>query len=203
MENSQTTEKVYKILNGKQSVDNYPYGRLQCTRTIEVEYNKKRGYRIVTQTINPKTGRLNAPKKSTYSQYIVLFQQEETGHSKGLSFSLNGDESIDLFIKFLKNHSDQLEFTTEQSQDLFIQIISSIKVGAEWISFRIAPEGEPYTVRTYLEDTKLKEVIALYGKKANIKEILNLDLNFTEARLKHEDKENGEAIRSFTSRRIV
>lgn len=50
----------------KITVENYPYGRLQCKATFSLEFKEAKGYRTVRQTINPKTGRINNPKKSTY-----------------------------------------------------------------------------------------------------------------------------------------
>ena len=45
-----------KTINKKFSVDNYPYGfTLKTTCYFWVEFNKKRGFRICKQTINPKT----------------------------------------------------------------------------------------------------------------------------------------------------
>lgn len=185
--------KNYKILTGTQSTDNYPYGRLRCTRTMKLEFKKNHGYRIQTQTINPKTGRLNAPKNSTYYTYCTLIEEAETGYSKGLTFSLNGDEAIQIFLDFLKLHKDFLTFTTEESQHLYAQIIASLKIGAQWMKLRIPAEGEPPMTHQYLDALKMKEILHFYKEKADIKEILTLGLNLNEIRKKYEDKENGDS----------
>jgi len=60
--------------NEKVEVANYPYGyTLKTTLFDTIEFNAKKGYRHVTQTINPKTGKLNAPKKSTYYAFTVRY----------------------------------------------------------------------------------------------------------------------------------
>lgn len=60
-------------------VEDYPYGfTLRTTMMVWLEQNKN-GYRLVTQTLNPKTGKENAQKKSTYSQLARLYLDEQ-GH---------------------------------------------------------------------------------------------------------------------------
>lgn len=66
-------------------VDDYPYGSLKCKMFFWIETVKNKGDRYVTQSINPKNGRENAPKKSTYSAFMYLFVNEK-GHVKPASF---------------------------------------------------------------------------------------------------------------------
>jgi len=48
-------------------VDDYPYGYRQRTSIrYWMEHDTKRGWRMASQTRNPKTGRWNAPKRGTY-----------------------------------------------------------------------------------------------------------------------------------------
>lgn len=53
--------------------EDYPYGSLRCQRRVWLEQTK-RGYRLVTQTSNPKRGNdwNNAPKKGTYTVFAVM-----------------------------------------------------------------------------------------------------------------------------------
>lgn len=95
-----TTEKV--------TVQNYPYGfTLKTTLTDYVEFDKKKGYRHCTQTVNPKNGRLNNPKKSTYCPLMVRFYNEE-GHIKTKCFDFNGVDEINRGAKFLSENLDLL-----------------------------------------------------------------------------------------------
>ncbi len=72
-------------------VDDYPYGRDTTTAkfTVERERRPRRAdpsksrhlfkefrYRAVMQTVNPKTGVLNKPKKATYSGSVKFFMHE-------------------------------------------------------------------------------------------------------------------------------
>jgi len=63
-------------------VDDYPYGfRLRCKIRYWLEYAPKKGFRLCSQTTNPKVAyeKWNAPKKSTYSLLAVMGLDEE-GH---------------------------------------------------------------------------------------------------------------------------
>lgn len=63
-------------------VENYPYGfRLRTQIRYYVE-TTKRGQRFVSQTLNPKTKLWNKPKKSVYSQIILVGKEAETGYIK-------------------------------------------------------------------------------------------------------------------------
>ena len=78
----------------KVEVPDYPYGyKLRCTLYDWMEYKPKHGYRHVTQTVNPKNGRLNKPKAGQYYPLLVRYYNEE-GHIKTMGFGFNGDEDI-------------------------------------------------------------------------------------------------------------
>jgi hypothetical protein len=60
----------------------YPYGfRLRCERRRWIETTKN-GDRFCSQTMNPKTGRWNKPKKSTYVGIGVMVQYDENQGEK-------------------------------------------------------------------------------------------------------------------------
>lgn len=63
-------------------VKDYPYGfRLRTSMFYWIETVAKKGDRFCSCTINPKNGRLNAPKKSTFSNIGVMFL-DENNHVK-------------------------------------------------------------------------------------------------------------------------
>ena len=50
---------------------NWPYGTKRTTATFTIEANK-RGERVSRVTINPKNGRVNKPKSTTYSPKVRI-----------------------------------------------------------------------------------------------------------------------------------
>lgn len=78
-------------------VNDYPYGFvLRCKIRYWLEYNPKHGYRLCSQTTNPRRPSevWNKPKKSTYAPLGVM-GLDSKGHVQwtGLSmYSLTGDE---------------------------------------------------------------------------------------------------------------
>lgn len=79
--------------------DSYPYGRLRCQAKWWIEDNGKKGQRVCFQTINPKNGRVNAPKKGTYSPICVLYVNPENGHVESDSISpYDNAEKLQAFL---------------------------------------------------------------------------------------------------------
>lgn len=64
-------------------VDDYPYGfRLRCKIRYWIEHHPKHGFRLVSQTTNPKLSRevWNKPKASIYSAVVLVMGLDEQGH---------------------------------------------------------------------------------------------------------------------------
>lgn len=57
----------------------YPYGRLKTSMHFFVEHNGKKGWRPVTQSINPKNGRLNNPHAGVYSSFPIYVVEVKPG----------------------------------------------------------------------------------------------------------------------------
>lgn len=78
-------------------VDDYPYGfRLRCKVRYWLDYNKRHGVRLVSQTSDPKHGhRWNKPKYSTYSRFGGCMYLDEQDHVQwsGLSEYSTGAEA--------------------------------------------------------------------------------------------------------------
>lgn len=113
-----TSEKV--------AVENYPYGfTLKTTLFDSIEFKKGKGYRHVTQTINPKNGKLNKPKASTYVPLMVRFY-DENGHIKTNSFDFNGAKEMNRAAKFVNENFDL--FTADEIKYIYSQMLSSAKL---------------------------------------------------------------------------
>lgn len=64
-------------------VDDYPYGfKLRCKIRYWLEYKNGQGFRLVSQTTNPKVaGEVwNKPKASTYSPISAVMFLDDNGH---------------------------------------------------------------------------------------------------------------------------
>jgi hypothetical protein len=118
-----------KSINQKEVVTNYPYGRLQCEATFSLEFNSKKGFRSVFQTVNPKTGRLNAPKKSTYSTFAFMYIADN-GHVKFGGYGISGYEDVNKVFKFISDNEKELELTSEMIEFLSLSSIACIKGNA-------------------------------------------------------------------------
>lgn len=86
-------------------VDDYPYGRQRTQIRYWIESKPKHGDRSMAQTLNPKNGRWNKPKPSTYSAVLVMYlEPQEDGRE---------------FVKF---HGLGLWKTTEEAE-AFIALV--------------------------------------------------------------------------------
>jgi hypothetical protein len=92
-----------QILSGHTSpetayvVEDYPYGfTLRCKMRYWLEFSPKRGFRLMSQTTNPKRGNVwNKPKASTYMRFGGCMYLDDQGHVQwsGLSEYCTGAEA--------------------------------------------------------------------------------------------------------------
>jgi hypothetical protein len=120
-------ELNYEVLSGHDCFENavsvydYPYGRLRTEMRFWIESKPKHGYRLVTRSLNPKNGRWNNPKKTTYSAFLSLVKMKENGHIKTIGFSNYTEESK--IQDFLNIHREYFS----QDQINLIEAIIKIK----------------------------------------------------------------------------
>ena len=84
-------------------VPDYPYGfRLRTQIRYWTEAVPKKGVRFVSQTMDPKTGRWNKPKKSTFARFATAMYLDENGHvqTKTLSEYSKASEFADYLRVF-------------------------------------------------------------------------------------------------------
>ena len=133
--------EVYHIKE-KLTTDSYPYGRERATAFFSVESNTK-GMRTEFQTINPKNGRLNAVKKSTYYHVILPIKKEDQKIDFCGYLDFNGTENINKGLYFMEDFKEL--FTSDQIKQIALTILGMSKVnakamviyaGAEWESLK-------------------------------------------------------------------
>lgn len=139
-----------KILSGHTNeenafvVEDYPYGfRLRTKIRYWIESTKRRGDRFCSQTLNPKTGRWNKPKKDTYSAVLVMVQKDN-GYigRKGLSYSTD-EKAYKDFIEFCKD----FEFNELQKNELkvvkaYIKAYEGVTFECHAVKYRNKYTGE-------------------------------------------------------------
>jgi hypothetical protein len=162
------TASKFELLTGRQSVDNYPYGRLRCTMYFEVEYVSGKGYRCVTQSINPKNGMLNKPHKSTYSHFSFMVRNNENGHIEFKGFSFYDYDSIIKAQALLKQYN--FKFTHKESQDLWALAITCIRGNARYTRLK-----DGVTTEQFLDATKVREMIIRFKENRDFNDIQEID----------------------------
>lgn len=116
-------------------VDGYPWGfrlRTQIRYWIETSNAKNGGQRFVSQTVNPKTGRWCAPKKSTYSPIMIMLLDEK--NHVGCT-SLNFNASEERVNEFKDKHLEKLD---DFQRNALKEIIAYTKVMKN-VTFSVEP----------------------------------------------------------------
>jgi len=90
-------------------VENYPYGRLRCKIWFWIEHKASKGYRFMSRTENPKNGRMNAPKASTYMEFAGAMYLDENEHVQWAG--LHAYSSPEVILTFVKNFPEYSERT--------------------------------------------------------------------------------------------
>jgi len=106
-------------------VKDYPYGYKKTSMFFSLEFVPKKGFRSVRQSINPKTGVLNKPKKSTYYPAMVMYKNED-GHIKFLVLDFYDNKGKDRDYTFLANNFDL--FTSDEMKSISAYALMMLKV---------------------------------------------------------------------------
>lgn len=128
-------------------VEDYPYGfRKRTSIRYWVERNKK-GYRFVSQTLDPKRNRWNAPKASTYTQGpLFMYVNKETGHVNHRNYS-GGAGQIDTLIRDFydmpRTHLSEILASLSATRDFYKREVELLKKGITGMTIN----GEPVAPR--------------------------------------------------------
>ena len=91
----------YDSMENSYLVGDYPYGaRLRCKIRYWLEVSGSKGFRFCSQTEDPRNGRWNNPKKSTYATLAGCLYLDEKDHVQwdGLTEYSDGAKALD-FVK--------------------------------------------------------------------------------------------------------
>lgn len=101
---------IVKALYGHDSfetaytVQDYPYGRQRCVMYFWLETKPSKGVRLVTQSTNPKNGRLNKPHPGIYSLITANMYLDENEHCQWTT--VNEYHEPQIVIDFIRNFPD-------------------------------------------------------------------------------------------------
>lgn len=118
---------IVKVLTGHVSaetayiVDDYPAGfRLRCKKRVWLEHSEGKGFRLCSQTTNPKkSGEVwNAPKKSTYMMLGVM-GLDEKGHVTWTACSIYDFSKVE---EFGKEYGHSFDKTQQGVHDLSLKM---------------------------------------------------------------------------------
>ena len=109
----------------KIEVKDYPYGYLKTSMFFSVEFKASKGFRAVRQSINPKTGVLNKPKKGVYSDIILLDVNDE-GFASFKHGQFYKQEDLNELMDYLSENFEL--FTPEQVEYLYMKVIGFLKM---------------------------------------------------------------------------
>jgi len=144
-------------------IDDYPYGfTLRCMMRCWIE-TTRHGQRYVTQTSNPKRAGIvwNKPKSSTYSDIVVMFQ-DENGHVHNDGFSITYRDEADLDA-FIEKYGEALQ--DERNQNM-IDTARAIFRARKYVTVKIVSPEEKQTPEEEKEvmDHARRAVIHEYRK---------------------------------------
>ena len=81
-------------------VENYPYGSHRTQVRYWLEYKPKHGFRFISQSRNPMTGRWNNPHKSTYMGTAAAMYLDEKSHVQWAGLHItSGVEAVSAFVR--------------------------------------------------------------------------------------------------------
>lgn len=114
---------IFKSSQGQHTSENYPWGyKLKTKALFFMEFNPKKGFRLVQITTNPKTGRECKPKKSTYCDDGLDFLYfNEENHVKRFCYSFN--DTLEKKIEAAKIICHLWDYYTELEQRYLLNLL--------------------------------------------------------------------------------
>ncbi|TXH19284.1 MAG: hypothetical protein E6R03_00765 [Hyphomicrobiaceae bacterium] len=169
------------------TTDDYPWGRqLRCVRSmwleldgIRVDKKGKRslgkGFRVVTQTIDPRDGRVCDMKAGTYCAdgMIVLYTDAATGYTEHAWLRFNGDQECAKAAAFLAEHPEIADLLPPEAHEYCWHVLRSCLVG----NARYTPWLPEVTKDQIREALCLDAIMAAIEAKAPITALATIGLD--------------------------
>lgn len=130
-------------------VPNYPYGRLRTSMFYWIESNKK-GDRVCSRTINPKTGKLNKVHTGVYSPFKYLYL-DEIGHVQNGGVNGYKSEFPEQF-KFILESIGEENLQEVQKENLRVNYYMLLRGGAPYVAVKYS-DAKKEEFKTWVLDT--------------------------------------------------
>lgn len=160
-------------------VADYPYGfRLRTQIRYWVE-TTGRGQRLVSQTMDPKRGRWNKPKASTYSN-IVLAALDENRHVVNVGISTYSLEEAQAFEAAYGAALSQYQHAELTNMQKLLEVYAKVEYSARVKKFRNLRTGEISSSVSVFDLGDVVEVNDL-GDPVDVKAEKDIDRDITRA----------------------
>jgi hypothetical protein len=133
----------YTSINTAYEVKNYPYGyTLRTSIFYWIETKKGKGDRFCSYTINPKTGRKNAPKYGTYSPFLYMYINEQ-GHVVTGCIDSYDIEVFKMRFYFLTEKYGEEFLSADQKHNIRMEHYMHVRVSAPYQIVKYGEEQKP------------------------------------------------------------
>jgi hypothetical protein len=150
-------------------VEDYPWGfRLRTTIRYWIETNAKHGDRFCSQTINPKSGKWCAAKKSTYSPVMVMYLNDNDHVRFDAISNYSKDESIHEFVECHKEYLNEGQKSHLKNMIASNNIMKHVKFECINTTFETAEEKQARKLESNSTWAKISMAIELEKKKVAI-----------------------------------
>jgi len=148
-------------------VDDYPYGfRIRTQIRYWIETKKGHGQRVVSQTLNPKTGQWNKPKAGNYHVIAILVLDESNGHVSFETLQSGGWDKEEKIVDFETRHASAIgEYETKA-----IRYIRATNKANEYITVTVGPANDNEVHQTREEQAAIYNSAIRAGYVEVIKE---------------------------------
>lgn len=158
--------KGYNSIDKSYKVDDYPYGFRQRTSIFYwIESQPGKGDRFCSYTINPKNGKPNKPKCSTYSTFMYMYL-DENGHVQHGVIDSYDREQFQARFQFILEKIGEEYINEAQKQNLRVNHYQHVLGNAPYEAVKYS-EGKLQEFKDWVKNT-LKHI-----KTCEFKDLLN------------------------------
>lgn len=116
-------------------VEDYPYGFvLRCRIRYWIEHRKGMGFRFCSQTLNPKSGKWNSPKRGIYVPLAIMTEEEPEDNNPGYISYISlpsGLEPAERWLELWKPHLPEGDELVTKTFSSWENAVASYRIARE------------------------------------------------------------------------